>query len=313
MSRNTINLMNAAVALSESLNFSRAARKLRISQPALTKQVAALEDLVGVTLFERDRHSVSLNDAGRAYVEHARLALLHGERALRAARAAVQEADLVLNVGRSPYTDPFLISTLLSLRLPLHPQLRIELASRYSCDQIDDLIAGTLDLAIATEPPESALITKVQISQSPFYIAMSNEDELARQASVTFESLAGRSWILFERRLHSPLYDSVMSLAGKRRVIPSKIQHVSTPEEAFPFISEGSSIAFVVKAGALRIARNGLTVRPLAEDSLILKTYLASRANEQSKAVSEVVRAFMRKISTIGKVQQLPLRIPTSS
>jgi DNA-binding transcriptional LysR family regulator len=307
MGRNTSNLMNAAVALSENLNFSRAARKLRISQPTLTKQVAALEEWVGVSLFERDRHSVSLNDAGRAFVEHARLSLLHSARAVRAARAAVQESDFILNVGRSPYTDPFLISTLLSLRLPLYPQMRIELASRYSCDQIDDLLAGVLDLAIATEPPDSPLLTRVQIAQSPFYIAMCHDDELADQSFVTFESLASRSWIMFERRLHSPLYDLVMDLAEKRKVVPSKVQHVSTPEEAFPFVSEGSSLAFVVKVGALRIARNGLTVRPLEEDSLVLKTYLASRANEQSKLVSELVRAFMRKASTVARVRQLPL------
>jgi hypothetical protein len=62
-----------------------------------------------------------------------------------------------------------------------------------------------------------------------------------------------------------------------------------------------------VKVGALRMARSGVTVRPLTEDSLILKTYIACRANNQSKAASEFVRAFMRKLSHQGNEKQLSL------
>ncbi len=59
-----------------------------------------------------------------------------------------------------------------------------------------------------------------------------------------------------------------------------------------------------MKAGALIMARNGITVRPLAEEALSLKTYLASRADNQSKVASELVRAFMRKVSDLGRDKQ---------
>jgi DNA-binding transcriptional LysR family regulator len=301
MARNESKYMESAIALSEELNFTRAAQKIHISQPMLTKNIAELEASLGFQLFERDRRTVKLNNAGRAYIEPARLALLYGERAYQAARAAMQDADVVLHVGRSPYTDPFLISTLLSVNLPRFPRLRIELSSQFSYDLIHELIAGGLDLTFATEPPESPLLTTVKVAESPFYIAMSEDDELARHRSVTLEAMADRCWILFERRLHPPLYDAVMQAAEEKKVTPAKIQHVTAPEEAFPCVANGSCVAFLVKAGALRIARNGVTVRPLAEDTLSLKTYLASRADNQSKVVSELVRTFM----------QLRLAMPT--
>jgi DNA-binding transcriptional LysR family regulator len=301
MARNESKYMESAIALSEELNFTRAAQKIHISQPMLTKNIAELEASLGFQLFERDRRTVKLNNAGRAYIEPARLALLYGERAYQAARAAMQDADVVLHVGRSPYTDPFLISTLLSVNLPRFPHLRIELSSQFSYDLIHELIAGGLDLTFATEPPESPLLTTVKVAESPFYIAMSEDDELARHRSVTLEAMADRCWILFERRLHPPLYDAVMQAAEEKKVTPAKIQHVTAPEEAFPCVANGSCVAFLVKAGALRIARNGVTVRPLAEDTLSLKTYLASRADNQSKVVSELVRTFM----------QLRLAMPT--
>jgi DNA-binding transcriptional LysR family regulator len=301
MARNESKYMESVVALSEELNFTRAAQKIHISQPMLTRNIAELEASLGFQLFERDRRTVKLNNAGRAYIEPARLALLYGERAYQAARAAMQDADVVLHVGRSPYTDPFLISTLLSVNLPRFPRLRIELSSQFSCDLVHELIAGGLDLTFATEPPESPLLTMVKVGESPFYIAMSEEDELARHRSVTLKAMADRCWILFERRLHPPVYDAVMQAAEEKKVTPAKVQHVTTPEEAFPFVADGSCLAFLVKAGALRIARDGVTVRPLAEDTLVLKTYLVSRADNQSKVVSELVRAFM----------QLRLAMPT--
>jgi hypothetical protein len=75
------------------------------------------------------------------------------------------------------------------------------------------------------------------------------------------------------------------------------------PEDAYPFIADGGALAFVVKSGAIRIARDGITVRPLAEDSLILRTYLASRADDDSKVMSELVRAFIRKVDVFTKVR----------
>ena len=103
--------------------------------------------------------------------------------------------------------------------------------------------------------------------------------------------LGGRHWILFERQLHPPVYDSIIDLATQRRVRPQTIQHVTAPEEAFPFVADGSAVAFVVKVGALLVARNGVTVRPLNESSLKLKTCLVCRADDDSKIASEFVRA----------------------
>jgi DNA-binding transcriptional LysR family regulator len=180
MARNETKFMECAVALSEELHFTRAAQKIHISQPMLTKTIQDLEDSVGGLLFIRNRKIVTLSDAGRAYIEQARLALLYGERAFQAAKAAMQSADVLLNIGRSPYTDPFLVSTLLSIELPLFPQLKIELTSRFSCELAHELLIGSLDLAIVTEPPESPLLTTVKIAESHFYIAMSKRDDLAQ-------------------------------------------------------------------------------------------------------------------------------------
>jgi len=93
----------------------------------------------------------------------------------------------------------------------------------------------------------------------------------------------------------------VMRLAEQRRIAPAKLHRIVVPEDAYSLIADDGTVAFVVKSGALRVARDGITVRPLAEDALMLKTYLASRADDSSKVVSELVRAFMRKLSTFTR------------
>ncbi len=167
MACNETKFMESIIALYEELNFARAAEKIHVRQSTITKNLQKLESILGFPLFERDHQRVKATDACRAYVEKARISLLYGERALQAARAVMQESDVVLNVGRSPYTDPFLISTLLSVHLPLFPRLRIDLSSQYSCDLIHDLLAGGLDLALATEPPRSRLLYRRGIVVRP--------------------------------------------------------------------------------------------------------------------------------------------------
>jgi DNA-binding transcriptional LysR family regulator len=309
MLKNETKLMESVIALAEELHFGRAARRLRISQPMLTKNIQDVEALIGGALFLRDRKHVVLSDAGRAYVQQARLSILYGERAVHSARAVMQNMDETFHVGRTPYADPFLVSTLLSIQLPLFPRLKVQLVSKFSMNLIDDLLAGVLDLAIANEPPESPLLTCVQVAELPFYIAMSKREELARQPAISFDQMGGRRWILFERQLHPPVYDAIIHAATQRGVRPLSIQHVTTPEEAFPFIADGAAIAIVVKTGALLLARNGVTVRPLNEASLQLKTCLVCRADDDSKIASEFVRAYMRKMPGKKKHQQLSLPI----
>jgi DNA-binding transcriptional LysR family regulator len=307
MARIEIRLMEAAIAVAEELNFSRAAHRLHVTQPAITKQIAELENRLGFCLFERDHQTVTVNDAGRAYVEEARLAVMHGERAAQAARDALSNAEIVLHIGKSPYTDPFLISMLLSVRLPLFPRLKLEITSSFSRDLIHELLEGRLDLALITEPPASPQLSMAKVGEEPFYLAFAEQSDLAHSQALTLEQLHNKTWILFGRGVHHSLYDSILRLAEQKAVRPHDIQHILIPEEAFQFITEWRGVAFLTKIGALRIARDGITLRPLVEQQLTLRTYLAARADNESKVASEMARAFGRKIKAIEEDAQLIL------
>jgi DNA-binding transcriptional LysR family regulator len=310
MARSEFKHMEAAVAVTEELSFSRAAKRLRMSQPAITKYIADLEESLGVLLFVRDHHTVSLTEAGRTYVEEARLALLHAERAVQVARAAGRDVETLLNIGRSPYVDPFFTSMLLATRLPLFPKLKLNLSSGFSCDLVHDVMTGELDVAIVIEPSLSDHFTSLTIDESPLYVVISREDELAGYRTISLDQLADKRWIIFQRRSHPPLYDLIHTQAQGSKSLPSSLQHYMAPEESIPLMSVPGAVVFAAKSGALRIARAGLTMRPLEDGSLVTRTQIVCRSDNDSKALSELVRSFVRRLDhyTVDEQMSLPLR-----
>src|ERR1044071_7544919 len=87
------------VAVADELNFTRAARKLYVAQPALSRQIRQLEDELGVKLLERNHHAVELTRTGRDFLTEARALLQHSEQAIRAARQSGELGPGQLNLG----------------------------------------------------------------------------------------------------------------------------------------------------------------------------------------------------------------------
>lgn len=299
--------LRAVVVLMEERNFSRAARKLNLGQSALSKQMATLHELLGYELFVRSGRNMVPTAAGEIFVAEARIALEHAERAVRLSRAAHQSLGSTLHVGKSPYTDPFLITNLLSLHLPFFPNLKIELASKVAVALLHDLLDGSLDIAFLTGIPETPRITAVHVSEQAFFAVMLEQDDLASSFEITAEQLAERSCILFDRQVQPYLYDKVLKLGRPATALGSSIHHVTTAEEASQLVSRGLGVAILTQAGAWRIAREGLTIRPITIHDLTLETKLACRADNRSREVSEFVRGFMRQLQPQVVTNQLHL------
>ena len=304
-----IRLLQAAIALAEDLNFSRAAERLHIGQSTLSKQICELEGQLGFRLFELNHQRVDLTDAGRVFVEEAREAVLRAERAVLAAKATFSGADEILNIGKSPHGDPYLVSTLLSIHLPLFPGLRVKLWSDYSNELAHQVIAGTLDLALITGVPNNPKLSVLRVADDPLYVAMIADDDLAVNREVYLSCIHNRNWIFLGRQASPYLYDTFQIVASDKGAIAADISYVMTPEEASELIHEHRGIAFLPRTCAWRIARDGITMRPLIEDRLRLITNLATRSDSKSRLVKEFFRATAKKLGNIMPAiqRQLPL------
>ena len=157
----------AVVALAEEMHYGRAAKRVGLSQSGLSRCIQSAEREARATLFERNRSHMELTDAGRSYIEHARISIASGERAIRSAKETRAGADAVLEIGKSPDVDPVLIEILYSIRLPLFPTLEISVQSESSSDLAHRLMSGELDLALITDPARNAKLTMTKLSESP--------------------------------------------------------------------------------------------------------------------------------------------------
>lgn len=303
-----IRLLQAAIALYEYLNFSRAAESLHVVQPTLSKQILELESQLGFQLFLRNSQSVEPTDACKAFVTDAKEAVFHAERAVSLARATALGAQSAVNIGRSPYIDPYLVSMMSSVTLPLHPDIQLTFTTLLAQELEHRVMFGKLDLAIITAPTETPKLTRIEIARSTLYIAISVRDNLAQRYHVVLKDLNQRDCILFEKSVHPVVYDNIFSLAKKDHVQFRQIQHVMTAEEAAQMLHDGQRVAVLTRTGAWRISQHGITIRPLAEESLTLSTALVVRSDNRSRVLREFTGAYLKRLSS-KPASQLKLKL----
>lgn len=302
-----VRLMQAAVAVAEELKFARAADRVGVTQPALSKQIAELEERVGCSLFVRSSQNVEVTAAGAAFVERAREALLSGERAVHSARAAALGSDTILMIGQSPNIDPYITSTMHSVRLPLFPNLELRFSSHYSSDALKLLRSGEIDLAIVVSIHEDMGVSAMRISEEPFYVALPSFDPLSAKKELSLADLANRRLALFERQVNPPVHDRLQRVLADDNIVPAEIQYFIQPEEAANLLLQRDSLALLMKMGAWRISDGVITIRPLRDERLLLRTYLAARSDDKSRLVSEFERATVRRLSPQPRQARLEL------
>ena len=225
------------------------------------------------------------------------------------AKATELGAQAVLHVGKSHYLDPYLLSMLNSVTLPLHPHVKVELSTASYSQLEQEVLMGKLDMAVISGMSENPAITQIELSSSPLYILMLEYSRLASEFELQINQLGGLRWALFERLVNPHLFDAIMAAAESQGGTPALRHHVATAEEAAQAIyNEISDVAFLTRAGAWRVARNGLSMRPLAEEGLSLVSTLIARRDNESKVVSEFTRVLKRKLDAPKGVQlDLPL------
>jgi DNA-binding transcriptional LysR family regulator len=297
-------LLQAAIALAEELNYSRAAARLRIEQSTLSKRIVELESQIDLRLFVRNHQTVELTDAGRHFVEDARNAVLYTERAVADARAALHGADEVLHIGRSVYADPYLVTAIQSIELPLFPGLKVKLWSNFSHELVRMVAAGTLDMALVISIPDTQVLSLLSIAEEPSYIALPKSDAIASRDELNLEDLHEHEWILPERHINPYISDMIQTAASAKHIIAHDTHTFTTAEEASALVLAHKGAAFLTREAAWRISSNEIAVRPLSEEHPKLVTRLAMRADDKKRLTSEFVRAAGRKLVKTQSPQQ---------
>jgi DNA-binding transcriptional LysR family regulator len=290
--------LHAVIVLAEELNFTRAADRLRITQSALSRQITEVEKEHRFRLFTRDNRRVvrvELTDAGRVFVEEARSSLLHMDRAVHLARTAHDGANNLLAIGHSHEADRAWVSDLLAVRLPLYPKLAIRLISQFSIELIRSVLAGELNLALVTAPPEDSQIEAAPFALTPLYAALPETHAAAQKEQIALQDLAKDQLILFARRVHPVIYDAIIDAARRAGIAPKHSHDTITSQEAIHLVSEHVGVAILTKPVALGFPVDSVAMRPLSDPSLCFQTCVIMRKDDDSRLANEFARSFLRR------------------
>ena len=276
------------VTVAEELHFGRAASRLRMAQPPLSRQIHELEDELATRLFNRTNRGVELTDAGRILLEEARAALAQVDYAAQAARRAGQGEIGQLVVGVVPTVDTQVFTRILRTFSARYPSVQVVIRSLNTTTQIQGLRAGTLQAGFLRLPVRDDALTIKLVSREPLVAAVPVGHPLARAGRLSLATLADEPHVIFPRQVAPGYYDMIVSLYREAKVhlrITQEAEHVQT---ILGLVAGGFGVS--VLPGTVQSLRpRGVVFRRLTDRLPRAETAVAYRRDDPS----EVLRAFV--------------------
>jgi LysR family hydrogen peroxide-inducible transcriptional activator len=172
-----------AVAVAETLSFRKAAERCHVSQPSLSAQLAQLETVLGVRLFERDRRRVLVTPAGKDLIERARQVLVEADHLLEAARRGSDPLSGTLRIGVIPTISPYLLPAVTPAIRERYPRLSVLWVEDKTDALVQSLDAGTLDAALLALEAGIGAVEHEVIAQDDFLLATPPDHALGARTS----------------------------------------------------------------------------------------------------------------------------------
>jgi DNA-binding transcriptional LysR family regulator len=264
------------VAVADRLHFGRAAEELHIAQPALSRQISALEQDLGAPLFVRDRHGVALTDAGRQLREDAGPLLASASAVRRRVRVAA-EGGRRLVVGFRTGIPVIPAERAFAAR---HPDVVIEVQRLDADDQTAMLLDGRVDVGYLRLPVDEAGLRVVPLYAEPWVVALPVVHRLVGKEEVAEADLAGETVVWHGEPSTQPTRRPLPDSGLRARGVDEKLEHVGA----------GRGISFVLRSEATFHTRPDISYVPipeLAPDQVLL----ATAASRRSPLVEDFVAA----------------------
>ena len=196
------------VAIADEGNISRAAKKIFLTQPALSRQIKALEDEIGHCLLERQAHSIRLTPVGELLVREARELLQHADQVLDRVRAAGH--GVRLRVGYAPSLAAGMLSATVENFVQAHPNARVELFDLSTAEMLAGLEGDKLDVAVTvSQQRETRGLKWTPLLRATWELAVNRNHPLALRPRVTPAEVAGEPLLVFCKRDYPEYWDII--------------------------------------------------------------------------------------------------------
>ena len=252
------------VAVAEELSFRRAAERLFITQPPLTRQIQALEEITGAKLFERDRGGVRLTSEGAYLLTEARELLAVADATFERIAQHTARGRPELRLGITTVLDPALFAWIEPALKERDPALRVLQKRQYSQNSVSDLRRGLLDAALIGLPSATEGLRVERLFDEPLVAALPAGHALRKRRRISLLELDGDPLFWPQRRINPGYYDHFERLFRTHGFNPQRVAEPPDHHVLLSLIAEGQGVALIPKS-LKSIAREGVIYREFGD------------------------------------------------
>ncbi|WEE75411.1 LysR family transcriptional regulator [Comamonas testosteroni] len=311
--REAVNLrqLQYFIAVAEELSFRRAALRLCITQPPLSRQIKALEERLGAELFDRSCRQITLTDAGERFLIQARGLVRHSDR-MAAQFRTPSASRSELRIGITTVIDASLFSWVEPEFAKCFPDIRLNVKRQISAQSIRELNAGALDVAIIGLPSRTAGLTVEHMLDEPMVVGMSVSHPAAKRRKLALRDLAKDNLYWFDRKQNPAYHEHCERVFTRLRFKPARTIEPTDYHVLLSLVAEGRGIAFIPRS-LQAVKRSGIVYKDIAEgDQLGIGVALAYRVGERSEMVAKFVE-FVKERVVAGSPPGAPVTSPKSA
>ncbi len=298
-----LDLLSAFVAVAEERHFRRAAERLHLAQPVVSRRIQRLERDIGVQLLERSTRQVSLTDAGTGFLDDARRLLHDADLAVARARRVAQGVLGRLSIGFVESVAFELLAPLLAQLEQRVPDVTLELRELSTEQQLAEL-HGDVDVAIVRELGEHELgaeqLTGRHLLTERLHVALPERHRLAGHASLQLEELADLPFVMFPRPPVPRLHDHLVGVCTRAGFHPDIVAHAAQYPTMLAMVAAARGLA-LVPACARAIRPQGVRLVPLEDDHATTSLSLAWQ--EPAPAALDT---FVEAATTVARAHDTP-------
>lgn len=277
------------IAVAEELSFRRAAERLFITQPPLSRQIKILEDALGTPLFERDRQGVRLTEAGHGFLADARSLLRESEQVMVRFKPKPAGAKLVLTLGITTVIDVGLFAGVDVEFEKICPGVRVIVKPQISAHSIRDLNQGTIDVAVIGLPSRADGLVVEHLCDDPLVACIASNHPSAKKRRVSILDLQHDNLFWFDRKLNPAYYDYCQQVFKRVGFNPRRIPEPVDHHVLLGLIAVGQGIALVPRS-LNSMTRKGVVFKEVIEgDQLCIRIGAAYQPMRSSPAILSLV------------------------
>ena len=250
-------------AVAEELHFGRAAARLNMTQPPLSRQIQVLERVLAVQLLERTSRSVRLTAAGRSFLPEAQRILRLAESATHTTRQVAAGRAGVLKLGFTAASAYDFLPRLVSALRQALPDVTLALREMVTKDQIEELLAGRIDAALVRPPVTHPDLVAVRALAEPLVVALPAGNPLVGRDVLFPRDLAREDLIAYAPNEARYFHDLVHGLLAEAEIQPRIVQQLTQIHSILAMARSALGIA-LVPAAAERLRLESVVFRPLA-------------------------------------------------